>query len=139
MCALRRCCSGCSHCTAAAQAEDFIQCRTQAEQLQLLNAVINSKDMLEALERECGKDKEEAGELCSGRLSCAIRGHYLSAPHSSTSEQGRTPPNGGKYMHTFGSGLAPKQGCRLFRVLLSQAHYTAGGAAERPFQPCACL
>jgi hypothetical protein len=70
---LRRCCSGCARDGAAtAQAEDFIQCRTQAEQLQLLNAVINSKDTLEALERECGKDKEEAGGLCSVRLlSCA--------------------------------------------------------------------
>lgn len=101
MCALRCCCSGCSHCAAAAQAEDFIQCRTQAEQLQLLNAVINSKDTLEALERECGKDKEEAGELCSGRLSCATRGHYVSAPHSSRSEHGRTPPKGGQCMHKW--------------------------------------
>lgn len=46
------------------QAEHFIQCRTQSEQLQLLSKVINSKDTLEALERECGK--EEAGGLLSG-------------------------------------------------------------------------
>lgn len=46
------------------QAMDKVKCGTQPEQLQLLNSVINSKDTLEALERQCGKD--EAGGCLSG-------------------------------------------------------------------------
>jgi hypothetical protein len=44
----------------ALQSEHFIQCRTQGEQLQLLSKVINSKESLEALERECGRDETGA-------------------------------------------------------------------------------
>lgn len=43
------------------QADPAILYRTQAEQLQLLNRVINSKETLEKLLEECGKDRDEAG------------------------------------------------------------------------------
>lgn len=61
------------------QAEHFIQCRTQGEQLQLLSKVINSKETLEALERECGK--EEAGgwrpcHKCSAGAGFHVLGNH---------------------------------------------------------------
>lgn len=50
------------------QVEDFIQFRRKDEQLQLLNKVINSKELAESLERECGKDKMETGQSNAWRL-----------------------------------------------------------------------
>ena len=66
-------------CWHALQMEEFIKYRTPEEQLQLLAQVLSSKELVESLERECGRDKLEAGNIvqCSAVLTSVVLYCYV--------------------------------------------------------------